>query len=145
MISSLEPHAPRTDLCGGLRASPAAPAPPWPWSTADPGTRRWRQWCTGGVIFSTLLLSREVEICRVATPLLCPQPFPSHSLQQLLESGCYKHFQHFRETGIILKVQKRKAGRLVPGQGQVRVSGFLVCIFRGLAGSVAPPPYPHPG
>lgn len=71
---------------------------------------------------------------------LCCALTPFLPIQQLLESGCCKHFWHFRETGIILRVQKRKACRLVPGQGQVGVSGFLVCIFRGLAGCVGSPP-----
>lgn len=74
--------------------------------------------------------------CTSVVPSPLSFPFPS----ALLESGCYKHFWHLRETGIILRVQKRKAGRLAPGQGQVGVSGFLVCIFRGLAGCVGSPP-----
>lgn len=44
-----------------------------------------------------------------AVPSPLSFPFPSAALGVRL----YKHFWHFRETGIILRVQKRKAGRLV--------------------------------
>lgn len=80
---------PRTDLCAGLPAPPPAPAPPWPSSAADPGTRGWRRgessalcslkesWRAAGQPCLCCVLHTRVPSSTPALPL--PPSFPSSS------------------------------------------------------------------